>query len=92
MSSQERSRPHLPIPDRPRTGLITCDAKDPETKCFPIDQLRPPKGAPSILVIVHWPKDIKADSSDHLVSPEDAVRIAMARQQEATRPRWIRQR
>ena len=42
----------LPIPDRPRTGLITYDAKDPETKYPVIDQLRPPTGAPNILVIL----------------------------------------
>ena len=34
----------LPIPDRPRTGLITYDAKDPDSKFPPIEQLRPPKG------------------------------------------------
>ena len=42
----------LPIPDRPRSGLITYDAKDPETKFPPIAQLRPPKGAPNVLVIL----------------------------------------
>ncbi len=42
----------LPIPDKARTGLITYDAKDPETKYPPIEQLRPPKGAPNILVIL----------------------------------------
>jgi arylsulfatase A-like enzyme len=42
----------LPIPDRPRTGLVTYDAKDPETKYPTIEQLRPPKGAPNILVIM----------------------------------------
>jgi arylsulfatase len=52
MSSEDRNRSHLPIPDRPRTGLITYDAKDPETKYPPIEQLRPPKGAPNILVIL----------------------------------------
>src|SRR5262245_8998987 len=53
MSSEgSRSRFHLPMPDRPRTGLITYDAKDPETKYPPIEQLRPPKGAPNILIIM----------------------------------------
>jgi len=42
----------LPIPDRPRIGLITYDAKDPDTKYPVIEQLRPPKGAPNILVIL----------------------------------------
>lgn len=42
----------LPIPDRPRTGLITYDAKDPDTKYPPIRELRPPTGAPNVLVIL----------------------------------------
>jgi len=42
----------LPIPSKLRTGLITFDAKDPETKYPPIEQLRPPKGAPNVLVIL----------------------------------------
>jgi arylsulfatase len=42
----------LPIPHTARTGLITYDAKDPETKYPRIDQLRPPQGAPNILVIL----------------------------------------
>lgn len=42
----------LPIPDWPRTGLITYDAKDPDTKFPPISQLRPPKGAPNVLIIL----------------------------------------
>ena len=46
------SRSILPIPDSPRTGLITYDARDPDTKYPPIEQLRPPKGAPNVLVIL----------------------------------------
>jgi arylsulfatase len=46
------SRTALPIPSKPRTGLITYDAKDPDTKFPPIEQLRPPKGAPNVLVIL----------------------------------------
>ena len=42
----------LPIPDPARTGLITYDAKDPDTKFPPIEQLRPPKGAPNVLIIL----------------------------------------
>ena len=45
-------RTTLPMPDRARTGLITYDAKDPDTKYPPIEQLRPPKGAPNVLVIL----------------------------------------
>ncbi|AZO68464.1 MAG: arylsulfatase [Mesorhizobium sp.] len=46
------NRSVLPIPTRPRTGLITYDAKDPESKYPVIEQLRPPKGAPNVLVIL----------------------------------------
>ena len=42
----------LPIPDRPRTGLVTYDAKDPDTKFPPITPLRPPKGAPNVLIVL----------------------------------------
>ena len=37
---------------RERTGLVTYDAKDPDTKFPPIEQLRPPKGAPNVLLIL----------------------------------------
>jgi arylsulfatase A-like enzyme len=53
MSNQDtKNRSHLPIPDPARTGLITYDAKDPETKYPVIEQLRPPKGAPNVLIIL----------------------------------------
>ncbi|HTI32313.1 MAG TPA: sulfatase-like hydrolase/transferase, partial [Miltoncostaea sp.] len=42
----------LPIPDRPRVGLTTFDAKDPETAFAPIEPLRPPAGAPNVLVVL----------------------------------------
>jgi arylsulfatase len=51
-SVNDFSRTVLPIPDAGRTGLITYDARDPETKYPPITQLRPPKGAPNVLVIL----------------------------------------
>jgi arylsulfatase A-like enzyme len=46
------SRYVLPIPDRPRVGSATFDAKDPETAFPPIETLRPPDGAPNVLVIL----------------------------------------
>src|SRR6202166_1159024 len=53
MNSRDNiQRTVLPIPDRPRTGLITYDAKDPDTKYPPITQLRPPKGAPNVLIVL----------------------------------------
>ena len=45
-------RTALPIPSKARTGLITYDAKDPDTKYPAIAQLRPPKGAPNVIVIL----------------------------------------
>jgi arylsulfatase len=42
----------LPVPDRPHEGLITYDAKDPATSFPPIEPLRPPAGAPNVLVIL----------------------------------------
>ena len=52
MTDQPIPRSVLPIPDTARTGLITYDAKDPDTRFPPIAQVRPPKGAPNILVIL----------------------------------------
>jgi arylsulfatase len=42
----------LPIPDVTPPGLTTFDAKDPDTKYPPIRQLRPPAGAPNVLVVL----------------------------------------
>lgn len=52
MATDKEARTVLPIPDMPRTGLVTYDAKDPDTRFPPIEQLRPPKGAPNVLVIL----------------------------------------
>jgi arylsulfatase len=52
MADDKTARNVLPIPDRPRSGLITYDAKDPETKFPPIEQLRPPKNAPNVLIVL----------------------------------------
>ena len=42
----------LPVPDQPYEGLITYDAKDAETSFPMIEPLRPPAGAPNVLVIL----------------------------------------
>ena len=53
MSSQDQiQRTVLPIPDQPHVGLTTYDAKDPDTSYPPIRDLRPPAGAPNVLVIL----------------------------------------
>jgi arylsulfatase len=53
MSSQDNiQRTVLPIPDQPQVGLTTYDAKDPDTHYPPIRELRPPAGAPNVLIIL----------------------------------------
>jgi arylsulfatase A-like enzyme len=42
----------LPIPDRTHVGLTTYDAKDPDTSFPPIEPLRPPEGAPNVLIVL----------------------------------------
>jgi hypothetical protein len=50
--AREVQRSVLPIPDQPSFGLVTYDARDPDTKFPPIEPLRPPEGAPNVLVIL----------------------------------------
>jgi arylsulfatase len=45
-------RHNLPIPDIAPIGLTTFDAKDPETSYPPIVPLRPPTGAPNVIVVL----------------------------------------
>ncbi len=52
MPVDRHARTMLPIPDRPRPGLTTYDAKDPATSYPPIEPLLPPEGAPNVLVIL----------------------------------------
>jgi arylsulfatase A-like enzyme len=51
VSPSDASRSALPIPERARVGLTTFDAKDPATAYPPIVPLRPPAGAPNVLVV-----------------------------------------
>ena len=51
-SEDKKHRSHLPMATPERTGLVTYDAKDPDSKFPPIEQLRPPKGAPNVLIIL----------------------------------------
>src|SRR6476659_8524385 len=46
------AREVLPIPDRKPVSLTTYDAKNPDTKFPPIRQLRPPAGAPNVLIVL----------------------------------------
>ncbi|MGB5135194.1 MAG: arylsulfatase [Prochlorococcaceae cyanobacterium] len=51
-STDPVQRQILPIPDQPHVGLTTYDARDPDTTYPPIRDLRPPAGAPNVLVIL----------------------------------------
>jgi arylsulfatase len=48
----EARRGVLPIPDRQQLGLLTYDAKDPDTSFPQIEPLLPPEGAPNVLVVL----------------------------------------
>jgi len=45
-------RQNLPIPDPQWVGVTTYDAKDPDTKFPPIEPVRPPEGAPNVLIVL----------------------------------------
>ena len=42
----------LPIPERGHVGLTTYDAKDPDAAFPPIEPVRPPTGAPNVLIVL----------------------------------------
>src|SRR4051794_41806712 len=48
----QSQRQYLPIPDITPIGLTTYDAKDPDTAFPPIEPVRPPAGAPNVLVVL----------------------------------------
>jgi arylsulfatase A-like enzyme len=52
MPEDVKQRSVLPIPDKPATGLITYDAKDPDTSFTPIQTLVPPAAAPNVLIVL----------------------------------------
>jgi arylsulfatase A-like enzyme len=51
-NESQPQRDVLPIPDVTPPGLTTYDAKDPDTSYPPIRELRPPDGAPNVLVVL----------------------------------------
>ena len=53
MATQDRiKREVLPIPDQPYMGLSTFTARDPDTSFPKYEPLRPPQGAPNVLIIL----------------------------------------
>jgi Sulfatase len=67
MPSVPIDRTALPIPDQPRGGPDVFDAKDPEAVFAPIEPLRPPRGAPSVLIIL--PDDVGFGASSAFGGP-----------------------
>src|SRR5512142_710446 len=51
-TDDKKHRSHLPMPNTTRPQFVAYDAKDPDSKFPPIEQLRPPKGAPNVLIIL----------------------------------------
>src|SRR6187397_2017091 len=51
-ASDSIQRAVLPIPDRKPVRLTTYNSKDPDTKFPPITPLRPPAGAPNVLIVL----------------------------------------
>jgi arylsulfatase len=51
-SQESLQREVLPIPDAPYNGPVYYDANDPATVFPPITEIRPPKGAPNVLVVL----------------------------------------
>ena len=51
-ASRSIQREVLPIPDQVYAGFVAYDAKDPDSKFAPIQELRPPQGAPNVLIVL----------------------------------------
>jgi hypothetical protein len=86
VAGDEVQREVLPIPGREHQGLIGYDAKFPDATFPPIQPLRPPAGAPNVLVLLI---DVGFgafsalgghDSHDHLVDPAQLLHDVVARQ------------
>jgi len=52
VADNDVQRAVLPIPDQSYPGVGTYDARDPDTEFPPIRPLRPPAGAPNVLVVL----------------------------------------
>ena len=52
MGVHDSRRTTLPVPDRVQPSLTTYDAKDPDTTFPPITAIRPPAGAPNVLIVL----------------------------------------
>src|SRR5262245_65282140 len=48
----DADRTVLPVPDRPYAGPVGFDANDPDVSFPAIEPLRPPAGAPNVLIVL----------------------------------------
>jgi N-sulfoglucosamine sulfohydrolase-like protein len=74
-SNDTRKRDVLPIPYIPRVGLTTFDARDPDTSYPKIEPLRPPKGAPNVLIVLI--DDVGFGASSAFGGPESSPNYAV---------------
>ena len=92
----EIQRHVLPIPDRPCAGLVTYDAKDPDTSFPPIEPLRPPEGAPNVLIVLHRRRAASARRAPSAARarrrPPSGSRRTASSTTASTRPRSARRR
>ncbi len=51
-SEDRRHRSHLPMPNTEKPRFVAYDAKDPDSRFPPIPQLRPPAGAPNVVIVL----------------------------------------
>ena len=51
-TSRPVQRGILAIPDQPYSGFVAYDAKDPDSRFAPIQELLPPQGAPNVLIVL----------------------------------------
>jgi arylsulfatase len=52
MTQRAMGREALPIPESVPVGLTSYDAKDPNSSFEPIEPIRPPAGAPNVLIVL----------------------------------------
>jgi arylsulfatase A-like enzyme len=51
-SNDKKPRSHLPMRNTTHARFVPYDAKDPDMVKTPIEQLRPPEGAPNVLIVL----------------------------------------
>ncbi len=67
-------------------GLTTCDEQGPDTRYPKIEPLRPvspdyKRGTSIFTGKIHWVQlGLGKDGHDHLISPEERLRLAMTKQ------------